>query len=233
MSDTAPEQTEAPVETAQVEAEKPAKAPKVVKEPNPCFCQAFEVADPNDTDSVFNTGCEQTTKSTFAQGHDARLVSFLVDGHFDGYEIRSYVEGKAQVHSSPAEAAALASDALGVKAASATNNRAARLAAKTVAAQTREAKKAATAAAKQEAKEKAAAAKAEAKGPKATGAEKVAGSTEGDSTPLGEGQVKIKVGRYEYNAMVNDEGEATYTTGSGEVKTVERDGYRLLQEATA
>lgn len=198
------------------EEEKP-KTAKAAKEPHACFCQGFEVADPQDADSVFTTGCEQTTKSMFAQGHDARLVSFLVDGHFDGYQIRHYADGAYTVYPTPADAAALASEPLRAKAEKATENRQAKLDAKAQATAEREAKKAAKAQEKADAKAAKEAEKAEkANAPKATGAEVVAGSAEGDQTPLAEGEVKIKVGRWEYNATIDDEGNAHYVDGSGE-----------------
>jgi hypothetical protein len=213
-------ETEAPAEqAAPTEAPAEAKAPKG-KQPHDCLCQSFEVADPKDEDSVFTTGCEQTTKSVFAQGHDARLVSFLVDGHFDGYAIRQVVDGVAQTFPTPADAVAKVSTPLRDKALKATENREARDKAKKDAADAREAKKAEAKAAKEKAAADKAAAKEAAKtdGPKATGAEVVAGSEEGDTTPLAEGEVKIKVGRWTYNATIDDEGNANYTDGSGEAQ---------------
>lgn len=212
--------------------EKPEKVTKAPKVPHACLCSFYEVRGATD-DEIFSTGCEQTTQSTFAQGHDARLVSFLVDGYFDGYKLWFVKDGEVE-YATPAGAAAVASEALRDKAVKATANRqqredgkAQRLAEKEAAKAARAAEKAAKAAAKEEAKAKAEAEKASA--PKPVGVEVVAGSAEGDSAPAPEGQVKIKVGRWEYNATIDDEGNATYVDGKGDEQVVERDGYRLLE----
>jgi len=202
--------------------EKPAKEPRAA---HSCLCGHFEVRGKTE-DEVFSTGCEQTTFSTFAQGHDARLVSFLVDGHFDGYSLWFVKDGERKFDT-PAGAAAMASDALRDKAVKATANRQTRVEAKNAREQARADAKAAREAAKQARAAEKAAAKAE--GPKTTGGEVAAGSAEGDGTPLAEGQVKIKVGRWEYNATIDDEGNATYVDGKGDEHIVERDGYRLLE----
>lgn len=217
--------TEAPAE----------KAPKKIKEKHDCLCASFEVVDPQDPqNSIFSTGCDQQTYGTFAQGHDARLVSFLVDGIKDGYYIQQLKDGQPVRFNTPAEAVAQASDALRGKAEKATENMRAKLAAKQeLASKKAEAKANREALAAKKKAEKEAAAAAKAKGPKQTGAEVVAGSGEGDGTPLAEGQVKIKVGRFEYNAMVDEDGTATYVDGAGATQTVERDGYRLLEPVTA
>jgi sRNA-binding protein len=168
----------------------------------------------------------------FAQGHDARLVSFLVDGHKDGYAIQRTVNGSVTRHDTPADAVASISDALRDKAAKATQNAADRQAVKAAKAAEREKAKAERDAAKEKAKaEKAAAKEAEkAAGPKATGAEVVAGSATGDVAPLAEGEVKIKVGRWEYNATRLADGGVSFTNGKGEVETREEgDGYTVIQ----
>jgi hypothetical protein len=210
-----------------------APAPKIVTQPHPCLCQAYRLVDPADADGVFATDCSLTTKATFAQGHDARLVAFLVDGHFDGYEIRATLNGVETVFLSPGEAVADVSAKLQGKAEKATQNRADRDAKKKNAEAEREAKRAAkkaeTEAAKAEKKAAAEQAKAEKKAAKQ--AEVVAGSREGEPMPLADGQVAIKVGRFEYAATIDDEGNATYIDGAGSEQTVERDGYRTLAPA--
>ena len=238
MSDTQEtENVDAPAEESQEATEaangEPTAPVKKVKASYACLCQSYEVADPADADSVFTTGCEQTTNSVFAQGHDARLVSFLVDGHFDGYQLRRATAQGIELYATPADAVAHVSDALRDKATKATANRQAKAEAKAKATAEREAKKAEAKAAKEKAAADKAAAKeaSAAKGPKATGAEVVAGSSEGDQTPLGDGEVKIKVGRWEYNATIDEDGNATYVDGKGETQTVERDGYRVLEIA--
>jgi hypothetical protein len=235
MTDT--EQTEAPVA-------EPTEAPKVAKDAlKPCFCSYFEVGnfDPEVKDEdaeIFSTGCTQQTKRTFAQGHDARLVSFLVDGFFDGYDLRLVEGGVAVSFSDPAGAAARASDALRDKALKATENRGLKLEAAKAKKDEREKAKAEKAAAyakekaeKAATKEKAKAEKDAAKASKPQ-AEVVAGSQEGDMPELLKGVVKIKVGRWEYDATIDQEtGEASFTDGKGEPQTIERDGYRILQDA--
>lgn len=219
----------------------PETAPKVDKNvAKPCFCGYFEVGnfdpDVKDEDAeIFTTGCSQTTKRTFAQGHDARLISFLVDGYFDGYDLRLVENGVAVTFGTPAEAAARASDALRIKAEKATETRSIKKAAIDQRKQEREAKKVATAeakaAAKVEREAKAEQAKADKEAAKAAKpqAEVVAGSQEGDAPELPEGVTKIKVGRWEYNAFIDaDTGAATFVDGKGDEQTVERDGYRLL-----
>lgn len=206
--------------------EKPAK---IVKQPRTCYCQAFEVYGETE-DETFTTGCTQTTKSTFAQGHDAQLVSFLVSSYFDGYKIRQATEQGMVNHDTPESAARTASEALGNKAKYATENAKARLDAKTAREAEKEKKKAERKAeAERKAAEKAAAAEAKKAQPKATGAEVV--STEGQGLPLAEGESRIKVGKFEYNAVIDEDGNAAYVDGKGEQQLVERDGYRLLQEA--
>jgi hypothetical protein len=218
---------------AQVETE---AAPKINRNVDkPCLCSFYEVGNYEEgSDEVFTTGCEQKTKRTFAQGHDARLVSFLVDGYFDGYDIRLVDGGVATTFATPGEAARVASESLGDKATKATENR-------RVKRDSADLKKAEREAAKAEkAKEKAekAEAKAKEKAEKAEAAkstpqvEVVAGSHEGDVPELPEGVVKIKVGRWEYDATIDPEtGAASYIDGKGDEQTTERDGYRLLQNA--
>lgn len=209
----------------QTTPEQDTQPPKTPKQPHSCLCSSYEVVGASG--EAFTTGCEATTFSTFAQGHDARLVSFLVDGHFDGYAIQQVTAEGTVTHANPEAAAKVASAALGEKARKATETRQAKAEAKKEREQEREAKRAERAAAKEKAKAEKAAE------PKATGAEVAAGSREGDAVQLAEGQARIKVGRFEYVATLDDDGNATYTDGKGEVKVVNRDGYRLLEQANA
>jgi hypothetical protein len=208
-----------------------AKAEKVVVDKShPCLCQFYEVYDPKDVEAVFTTGCEASTKATFAQGHDARLVSFLVDGKGDGYEIRVVKDGKTTSYDTPAEAVADVSNALQGKAEKAWDNKRAKTVAVAERKAARDKLKADKAAAKAKADEERAAAKAaKADGPKATGAEVVAGSAEGEQAELQPGQAVIKVGRWEYVANITGDGTAIYTDGKGKEETRERDGYQLLR----
>jgi hypothetical protein len=223
-----PEGTNAPAE-AQAE-----KTPKPAPAKHACACQFYEVYKPGDEDQVFTTGCTQDTGSVFAQGHDARLVSFLVDGKADGYEIRHVKDGVSTSYATPAESVADISNALQGKAEKAWENRQARLSGAAERKAARDALKAKKAADREAAKQaKAAAAeakKAEAKStPKAVGVEVVAGSSEGDQTELQPGQAIIKVGKFEYLADVDADGNAAYTDGSGAEQARERDGYQLLR----
>lgn len=222
-------------ETTEAAATQQAPAAPAIAQSKPCFCRAFRLTGQTE-DEVFATGCERETKSVFAQGHDAQLVSFLVEGHADGYQISQVLpDGSTVKHSDPGSAASQASEALGNKARKATETRALREQEKAQKAADRETAKQAKAAERQaekdrKAAEKEAAKQARAAEQKTKSAEVVAGSREGDPVELGEGQARIKVGRFEYVADIDpDSGDATYTTGAGERKVVERDGYRLLE----
>lgn len=225
--------------TEAVKTEAPAEKPvKVAPAPKACLCSTFELYDPKDKDEVFAPECGLTTKSTFAQGHDARLVSFLVGGIKDGYSIRQVVDGKPVNFATPFDAVSPISTALGEKARTATENAAKKTAEKAEAkAKREEAKKVRQAEAEKKKADAAAAktAKAAEKGePKATGAEVVAGSAEGDARKLNPGEVRIKAGRWEYVATQNADGGVTWTDGKGEVQTrAEGDGYTVLETYTA
>jgi hypothetical protein len=195
------------VETAP--AEKPAKEPKAKPQPHACLCASFLLLDPEDKDAEFRPECGgATTMRNFAQGHDARLVSFLVAGHFDGYKIAQDSNGTRLLFDNPGHAAASVSEALGKKADAAVANEQAKKDAKTKREQERQAakdqkaqEKAAAKAAKDAEK---AASKSEAKPPREVGA-KVVQETVVDDGPIdpkpGDALV-IKVGRGEYDADV-------------------------------
>lgn len=236
MSDTVTETTEDTAEV--VDTTETTDAPAEVKEPKnvskPCYCSFFEVGnyDSEQNDDVFTTGCTQETKRTFAQGHDARLVSFLVDGHYDGYVIRLVKDGQTTQFEKPEDAARTASESLGDKAAKATKNRQERIDAAQARKDAREADRTAKAAEKARLKAEKDAAKEQAAAEKANKpqVEVVAGSAEGDVPAGPEGTTKIKVGRWEYDAVIDEQtGTATYTDGKGDQVSIERDGYRLLQ----
>jgi hypothetical protein len=221
------ENTEAPA--VEAPADKPAKTKA---EPHPCLCGFFEVGvfDSEKAEAeqeIFSTGCEATTLRTFAQGHDARLVSFLVDGYFDGYALRFVKDGVGVSFATPADAALKGSEALAEKARKATDNRQAKNDAKGAKQAEREAAKAERDAAKAKAKEEKAAAKEAAKADKPQ-AEVAAGSSEGDLPELAEGQARIKVGRWEYTADIDADGNASFVDGKGEAQVINRDGYRVL-----
>ena len=78
-----------------------------------CTCRSFEfgVFDV-DTDEDYTTDCNQTTTRVFAQGHDAKLVGFMVRAELAGQEIR-----RGSIHYAGAvQAAASISEALAAKA---------------------------------------------------------------------------------------------------------------------
>ncbi|WP_431876698.1 hypothetical protein [Micromonospora marina] len=90
----------------------------------PCTCSKFEVGvtvdgpDGSEPDvTIETTGCDKQTKRLFAQGHDAKLTSFLVRAEIDGKEVR-YGRGEGTVITSDAVTALKSvSEALAVKAA--------------------------------------------------------------------------------------------------------------------
>jgi hypothetical protein len=236
-------EVEAPAEEAPAEeaAAKPTK--KAPAEPKPCLCRSFLLIDPEDKDAEFNTECESTSRSGFAQGHDAKLVSFLVQGERDGYKpLRTDGENGARIAFTGAgHAAASVSEALGRKADKALVGGAERDALKATAKAEREAARDALRATKLAAKEAEKAQKAEAK--QAAIAEKakvVAGSQEGDSKAKpsrpepedGEEAVTIKIGRTEIPATLNaDKTEVRWIDASGKPQTRPSDTVRVLTEA--
>lgn len=235
---------------------------KAKPEPHPCLCSQFavgeDIEDENGqlTRNEFTTECDRTTQSTFAQGHDARLVSFLVSGELDGYLIYR-ADGEGQVTFTGAgHAAASISEALGAKADKALLNERAKLSAKQAKREEREGKRAeqaqaraeakaaraAEAAARKAAKEQekadkkaaAAARKAEAAGPREVGAEVVEGSLEGDAPRVveaGEGErlITIKVGRFTTEAVLKADGVTVeFIDAKGELNTRHIDNVRVL-----
>jgi hypothetical protein len=117
----------------------------------PCACSLFEVGefDAEKDGAEFTTGCDRQTKSLFAQGHDAKLVGFLVRGHLDGYEIRTVQGGMSITFGGPVEAAANVSEALSRKAKGMLDVAAKKAEQKAEREKAREAKKAAAAKAQQ------------------------------------------------------------------------------------
>lgn len=205
MSDThETEGTEA--EEAATTEEKP-KPVKVIKQPHSCLCSSYEVVDKTDDKQVFTTGCTQTTMSKFAQGHDARLVSFLVDGFADGYQIRqvrALSDGETEVidHDTPADALVAVSEPLAEKA-----NRATLLRKdKAIAAQERKD-------ARERVKAERLAEKAKAKAER--DAAKAAAQAE-HPIPLQDGEVQIRVGETDFIARLDEDGNAVYRDGETE-----------------
>ncbi len=211
VDDTAAVEAMEPAD-APAEEEKPKKTKKVV-EPHPCLCRLFLLAKPED-DAEFRSECAAETKSQFAQGHDARLVSFLVQGQLDGYQLfRDDEAGRIQFDDA-GHAAASCSEALGQKADKAIQNAIARRDEKAARAASRTIARAQAKAEREAAKEKAKAEKAAA--PKDSKAKVVEGSQEGDAKKTfrrpderaeGETEIMIKVGRNEIPALLSADGQ--------------------------
>lgn len=154
----------------------------------PCNCRSWEFGefDGDNEDAVsYGTDCRQSTTRVFAQGHDAKLVGFMVRAELAGDEIR-HTDGSMSVTFPGAVAAAGSiSDALALKAQ-----------AQLDAAKARLTKKAATEARKAARKS----AKAAAPAPK--------------PEPINR-KAKIKVGRWTYDALIDNAGVATYAKKLG------------------
>jgi hypothetical protein len=87
----------------------------------PCTCSLFEVGEEFETDgqpdrSIFTTNCDRKTNNRFAQGHDAKLVGFLVRAHLDGQTIWQQDGGILITFGGPVEAAGAVSASLAAKA---------------------------------------------------------------------------------------------------------------------
>ncbi len=82
-----------------------------------CVCAAFEFGtfEPN-SDSDYGTECRRTTTNIFAQGHDAKLVGFLVRAELAGDEIRVNNNGVVHSFHGAVHAAGTISEALAAKA---------------------------------------------------------------------------------------------------------------------
>jgi hypothetical protein len=83
----------------------------------PCECSKWEFGqfEPN-TDTDYNTQCTEQTKRSFAMGHDAKLVGFLVRAELAGDEIRVNNGGVVHSFQGAVHAAASVSEALAAKA---------------------------------------------------------------------------------------------------------------------
>jgi hypothetical protein len=87
-----------------------------------CNCRNFEAGNRIDVEGgdvdfvdVRTTGCNASTTRLFAQGHDAKLVSFLVAAELDNLEIALVGQGSSWGRAE--DAARTISDALAIKAA--------------------------------------------------------------------------------------------------------------------
>lgn len=185
----------------------PAKKDRSLK---PCSCSRFEVGefDPEKDGADFTTDCNRQTNRLFAQGHDAKLVSFLVRGELDGYEIRTVQGGVSVAFPGAVAAAASVSEALASKAANML-----RLARERAEARAkREADKATRKVNKVEPQ-----LRPLTEAEQASVIEQILGGK-----PMGEpAKVKAKVGRWPVEGTVDGEGRLHYTTKSGEAKTAD------------
>jgi hypothetical protein len=248
----------AAMEPAEAPAEKPAKAKK---EPVPCACRQFTVGEKPDGASdeeqpAWTTECDGTTQRLFRQGHDAKLVSFLVSAELDGYSIWAETGGVRRTFPGAAEACGSISEALKEKAARALENQRQRDAVKLAKANEREAARLAKADEKAKAKAEKDAEKAAAKAAKdaakpakakATDVPPVAprevpvavvpgsddGEVIGDTQPTeleeGEEVVTIKVGRNEIQATLSaDKKTVSWRNAQDEYKERPADTVRIL-----
>lgn len=62
-----------------------ATATKTAQAVKPCTCS--KVSTRTETGELVSTGCSQTTKRTFAPGHDARLKGFLIRAGVEGQDV--------------------------------------------------------------------------------------------------------------------------------------------------
>lgn len=171
----------------------------------PCLCSTYEFGttetDPNTGEPFFEgytTGCRQTTTKIFAQGHDAKLVGYLVRAELAGEEINHNSGGVTHTWGKAVAAALWTSEALALKAQAQLDATRARLA-----------KKAATEAKKAARKSAKAAAEPVVEAPKAVV----------EVVPASDRQATIKVGRWTYLATIQADGNASYKTKLGQSKT--------------
>jgi hypothetical protein len=176
----------------------PATTPKPAKRTlKRCACSQFYAesainGDPAQGIGTYDTGCQKQTLNTFAQGHDAKLVSFLVRADFADDIIR-WRQNEVDVWSASA-AAGLISASLGTKA-----------------------EKALVAALDRKAQQRDPKAKVAAKPPRQVPVQ-VAGEAVAQLVEMGE-PVKAKVGRWVYNGTQMPNGDFAYKTAKGEHKT--------------
>lgn len=164
---------------------------------NQCACQNFFFGTYGEDGSAesfedYGTGCQATTARVFAQGHDAKLVGFLVRADLAGEEIATTQGGMRVTFQNAIHAAGSISEALAAKADAQLNAAAARLAAK-----------------------------ADKPAKKAKSRTEVARAVEAKVIPTTR-NAKIKVGRWTYDAEIdNTTGTATFTRTMGGKRDVQ------------
>jgi hypothetical protein len=177
-------------------------APKTTRKSlKPCACSQFyaETAingNPAEGIGTYDTQCNRQTRNVFAQGHDAKLVSFLVKADMADDIIRWRADENGTW--SAEAAAGLISSALSAKAA-----------------------KALLAALDRKAAQRTAAGQPKPKAPRQVPVQVVAEPTATGTAQLVEvGEpARVKVGRWVYDGHVMDNGDFVYKTAKGEHKT--------------
>lgn len=163
-----------------------------------CECAAWSFDLDVDREDDYTTGCQAMTIRTFAQGHDAKLVGFMVRAEIQGHDISKAEGGMLVTYNNAVLAAASISNALAVK-----------VEGQLEAARTRIRKAAVKKLVAPVTKKEIAIAVAQVEAEKA----------EVDPAPTSR-EARIKVGRWTYQASIQTEtGEATYATKLGGTKT--------------
>lgn len=85
-----------------------------------CLCSTFAFGSYGEDGSAesytdYTTGCGETTTRTFAMGHDAKLVGYMVRAEMSGEEIAQVDGGMRTTFADAIHAAAAISDALAAK----------------------------------------------------------------------------------------------------------------------
>jgi hypothetical protein len=93
-----------------------AKTTATVKSLKPCECSLWEFNLDVDHDDDYNTGCKEMTHRTFAQGHDAKLVGFMVRAELAGHDVSKRAGGMLVTFGGAVHAAESISEALAAKA---------------------------------------------------------------------------------------------------------------------
>lgn len=182
-----------------------------------CACHAYEIeswkgdvppdGDPGDYVKYEGTNCTQYTERIFAPGHDAKLKSLLIQAGASGLAVVQHDGGMATTSSAETVAKSYGFELqvlAGIK----------RAQAKAMERAEKKAAKAQKAMAAQTSKEIAKRAAQDAKAKKDTPAE----------PPF-----LVKVGRWTYPAVLDQKGNATYKTKSGQTRSAKKGSYELVE----
>jgi hypothetical protein len=197
---------------------------------HPCECSNWDFDLDVDRDDDYNTGCKATTIRVFAQGHDAKLVGFMVRAELAGHEISRRSGGMLVTYGGAVDAASKISEALAAKAeaqlaaarARANKNKTARTQTKGDKADAIKARQA-EAEAELLAKPVIAPREVPVKVTEVTHPAPVVEVVEA-TTEL----ASIKVGRWHYTARIEANGDATYSNKLGVKKTALAGTYTVL-----